>query len=193
LGSVEHPVSAAAFAFGAGARFVARTVDTLQEHVPEVLASAHAHRGTSFVEILQNCIVYNDGVYGVFTDREVAADAQIHVKHGQPLSFGEDGRRGLRVKPGTLSLEAVTIGEDGIGEADLAVHDQTDRILAALLAALKPPMPVALGILYCDPAPVYEAEVRSQIDEARAKTASGGIAALLHGGRTWEIEGRTST
>ena len=193
LGSVEHPVSAAAFAFGAGARFVARTVDTLQEHVPEVLASAHAHHGTSFVEILQNCIVYNDGVYDVFTDREVAAEAQIHVKHGLPLSFGEDGRRGLRVKPGTLSLEAVTIGVDGIGEADLAVHDQTDRTLATLLAALTPPMPVALGILYCDPAPVYEAEVRSQIDEARAKAPSGGIAALLHGGRTWEIEGGTST
>ena len=190
MGSVEHPVSAAAFAFGAGARFVARTIDTLQEQVPEILASAHAHSGASFVEILQNCIVYNDGVYDKFTDRSVAAESQIHVKHGQPLVFGKDGRRGLRVKPGTLALEAVTPGEDGVGEADLAVHDQTDRALAGLLAAMEPPMPVALGILYCDPAPAYEQAVRSQIDEARAKAPGGGIAALLRGGRTWEIEGR---
>ena len=192
LGSVEHPVSAAAFALGAGARFVARTVDTLQEHVPEILAGAHAHHGASFVEILQNCIVYNDGVFDRFTDREVATEAQIHVRDGQPLIFGADGRRGLRVKPGSLSLEAVTIGEAGIEEADLVVHDQTDRTLAALLAAMEPPMPVALGILYCDPAPVYEAMVRSQIDEARAKAPNVGIAALLHGGRTWEVEGRPS-
>ena len=193
LGSVEHPVSASAFAFGAGARFVARTVDTLQENVPEVLAGAHAHRGASFVEILQNCIVYNDGVYDRFTDRSVAAEAQIHVKHGQPLAFGADGQRGLRVKPGTLSLEAVTSGENGIGDADFAVHDQTDRTLAGLLAAMEPPMPVALGILYCDPAPAYERQIRAQIDEAKAKTPDAGIAALLRGGRTWEIEGRPST
>jgi 2-oxoglutarate ferredoxin oxidoreductase subunit beta len=188
MGSVEHPVSATAFAFGSGARFIARTVDTLQEQVPEILANAHAHHGASFVEILQNCIVYNDGVYAEFTDRAVAAEAQIHVKHGEPLVFGKAGRRGLRIKPGTLRLEAVTIGEDGIGEADLCVHDQSDRALAALLAAMEPPLPVALGVLYCDPAPVYEQAVRSQIEEARAKAPDGGIAALLHSGRTWEIE-----
>ena len=178
---------------GAGARFVARTVDTLQEHVPRVLAAAHAHHGASFVEILQNCIVYNDGVYDRFTSREVAADAQVHVEHGEPLRFGKDGRRGLRVKPGSLSLEAVTIGEGGVSESDLVVHDRTDRTLAALLAAMEPPMPVALGVLYCDPAPAYEAMVRSQIEEARSKAPDGGIAALLRGGRTWEVEGRPST
>ena len=192
MGSIEHPVSAAAFALGAGARFLARTVDTLQEHVPEVLAAAHAHRGASFVEILQNCIVYNDGVFDRFTDRAVAADGQIHVRHGQPLVFGEDRRRGLRIKPGTLKLEAVTIGEDGLGESDLATHDQTDRTLATLLAALEPPMPVALGVLYCHPGPVYENAVRAQIDDARAKSPDGGLASLLRGGRTWEVEKRPS-
>ena len=96
-GSLERPVSPAAFALGAGARFVARSVDTLQKHLVEVLKQAHANRGASFVEIFQNCIVYNDEVFAGFTDRSVAADAQIHVEDGKPLTFGADRRRGLRL------------------------------------------------------------------------------------------------
>jgi len=189
FGSIELPVSAAAFALGAGARFVARSVDSLQKHLPEVFKRAHAHQGASFVEIFQNCIVYNDGVYARFTEKEVAADMQIHVEHGKPLVFGKDGRRGLRLKSGAVELEAVTVGEDGITEDDILIHDETNRGMAALLAAMEPPsMPVALGVLCCDPAPSYERAALRQMEEAKAKMKEvGDLNALLRRGHTWTV------
>ena len=187
-GSIENPVSAAAFALGSGARFVARSVDTLQEHLPKVLRRAYEHRGASFVEIFQNCVVYNDHVFADFTAREVAADAQIHVVHGRPLVFGKDNERGLRLDPGTLELEAVTVGENGILEADLFVHDETNRALATILAAMGPPrLPVALGVLYCDPARVYESSVMAQIDEAVSRAPDLTMNSLLRRGYTWRV------
>src|SRR5512143_3769 len=153
-GSIEQPVSPALFALGAGARFVARSIDTLQKHLVDVLKQAHAHRGASFVEIFQNCIVYNDEVFADFAEKSVAAEAQLHVEHGKPLTFAS-GRRGIRLSPKGLHLEAVTIGEDGAGVADVLVHDATNRTLATMLAEMRPPaMPIALGVLYCNPDPV---------------------------------------
>lgn len=186
-GSVEHPVSAAAFALGAGAHFVARSVDTMQKHLAEVLKRAHAHRGASFVEIFQNCIVYNDGVFADFTEKDVADDAQIHVEHGRPLVFGEGKTRGLRLDPAKLTLETVTIGSDGVSEADLVVHDETNRTLATMLVALE--TPVALGVLYCDPAPSYETSIRERIDEAKASHPGDDLNALLRRGHTWTVSG----
>ncbi len=187
MGSVEHPVSAAAFALGAGAHFVARSVDTMQQHLPEVFKRAHAHRGASFVEIFQNCIVYNDGVFSDFTEKKVADEAQIHVEHGRPLVFGEGKTRGLRLDPGALTLETVTIGTDGVSEADMVVHDETNRTLATMLVAME--MPVALGVLYCDPAQSYEASIRAHIDEAKARHPGGDLNALLRRGHTWTVSG----
>ena len=88
LGSVDTPVSPVAFALGAGARFIARGIDTVQKELPDVFARAHAHKGASFVEIYQNCIVYNDGVFSNFTEKDVAANRQLHLKHGKPMIFG---------------------------------------------------------------------------------------------------------
>ena len=187
-GSLDTPVSAGSFALGAGARFFARSVDTLQKHLPEVLKRARAHRGASLVEIFQNCLVYNDNAFGDFTDRAVAADAQIHLEHGKPMLFGKEGNRGLRLAPGRLALEAVTLGENGIGEADVLVHDETDRAMASLLAAMQPPhLPVALGVLFCDPAPSsYEASVVEEVEAVhRARPAS--LADLLNKGHTWTV------
>ena len=186
-GSVEHPVSAAAFALGAGAHFVARSVDTMQKHLAEVLKRAHAHRGASFVEIFQNCIVYNDGVFADFTAKEVADDAQVHVEHGRPLVFGADKTRGLRLDPARLTLDTVTIGGDGVSEADVVVHDETNRTLATMLAALE--TPVALGVLYCDPAPSYETSIRARIDEAKASHPGDDLNGLLRRGHTWTVSG----
>ena len=118
-GSVDSPVSACVFALGCNARFVARCVDTNQKLLPEVLKAAKANKGASFVEILQNCIVYNDGVYSSFTDKSNAADGQVMCVHGKPLIFGKDNNKGLRMKPGKLELEIVTIGENGITEEEL--------------------------------------------------------------------------
>jgi 2-oxoglutarate ferredoxin oxidoreductase subunit beta len=188
LGSLDAPVSAAAFALGANARFVARSVDTLQAHLPQVLRRAREHRGASLVEIFQNCIVYNDGVFDAFTARDIAEEAQIHVEHGKPLRFGRDGHKGLRLKPGRLELEVVRLDESGIGEADLLVHDETNRSLAGLLAGMAPPQfPVALGVLYCDPAPSYERAVTDQVAAARERSDGGDLNVLLRQGPTWTV------
>ncbi len=189
-GSLERPVSAALFALGAGARFVARSIDTQQKQLVEVLKAAHGHRGTSFVEIFQNCIVYNDHVFANFTEKEVAVDSQLLVRHGEPLRFGADGRRGLRLNPRTIALEAVTIGEDGIDEGDILVHDQGNRALAAMLAALQPPMmPVALGVLYAEPAMPLDAALREQLPAAAAPPVAEQLNALLRRGDTWMVTG----
>lgn len=190
-GSVDNPVSALLYALGSGARFVARGVDTQQKHLPGILTRAHQHRGASLVEILQNCIVYNDAVFAHITDREVAEDRQIHVEHGKPLIFGKARDKGLRVKPGTLALEVVELGKDGLGEADLLVHDETDRMAATLLAGLEPPFPVALGVLYCSPVDSYEAEVHAQLVSeaggARPERITGDLNAVLREGHTWTV------
>ncbi len=187
-GSLDTPVSAAALALGAGARFIARGVDTQQKYLPEVLSRAHAHKGASLVEIFQNCIVYNDGAFGHFTERSVADETQIHLEQGKPLVFGKERDKGLRLKPGSVALEVVTLGEGGVTEADLLVHDETNRNQAQMLAAMEPPaFPVALGVLYCNPGTSYEAEVRAQREATKASKGGGDLKALLHRGHTWTV------
>ena len=192
LGSVDHALSATRFALGAGARFVARAIDTDQKRMPDILKAAHGHKGTSFVEIFQNCIVYNDGAFDAFAARKNAAETQIFLEHGKPLVFGRERERGLRLAPGTFTLEVVTLGEGGVDEGDLLVHDQTNRPLAGILAEMEPPdFPVALGVLFCNPEESYEAAVYAQIEEAKAKaTGATGIDTLLRSGHTWEVEAR---
>jgi 2-oxoglutarate ferredoxin oxidoreductase subunit beta len=189
-GSIELPISPCALALGASARFVARSVDTRQPHLVEVLKRAHAHRGASFVEIFQNCVVFNDGVHSAFTDKGVAGDMQLHLEHGKPLRFGRDAEKGLRLKPGAVELEVVTVGENGVKESDLLLHDETNRSLASLLIELGPPhFPVALGVLYCNPESSYEKDVARQMDEAGAHPATDAdIDTMLRGGRTWEVD-----
>jgi 2-oxoglutarate ferredoxin oxidoreductase subunit beta len=188
LGSVDNPVSAAEFALGAGGRFVARSADILQKHLPEVLKRAYANKGASFVEIFQNCIVYNDGVFKHFTEKAVQADTQIHCEHGKPLIYGTDHDKGLRLKQSGLELEIVTLGENGVTEDDILVHDETSRALAMLLAGMQPPsFPVALGVLYCNPGLSYEAAVHRQVSESLEKKGSGELRKLLHRGHTWTV------
>ncbi len=188
-GSIDYPVSAARFALGAGAHFVARSVDTLQPHLMEMFRRAHAHRGTSFVEIFQNCLVYNDGVFAHFTDREVADEAQIRVRHGEPLLFGAAQDKGLRLKPGTLALEVVKVGEGGVNVADILVHDETSPVLAMMLASLTPPVfPVALGVLYCNPGACYEDALAAQAGPKAADGPKASLNALLRRGATWTVK-----
>ncbi len=188
-GSLDNPVHPASFALGCGAQFVARSIDTSKTHLPEILKRAHTHDGASFVEIFQNCIVYNDNVFGDFIEKDIAADNQLFVEHGAPLIFGTERKRGLRLKPGTLDLESVVIGENGMTEDDLLVHDETNHALAALLAAMpRPQFPVALGVLYCDPSASFETKVWAQIDSARTAKSSAGLNAMLRQGHTWAVE-----
>jgi 2-oxoglutarate/2-oxoacid ferredoxin oxidoreductase subunit beta len=188
MGSVDTPVSAVLYALGAGAKFVARGIDTQQRVLPEILKRAHAHKGASFVEIIQNCIVYNDEVFAHFTAKDVAVDRQIQVEHGKPLLFGKDSKKGLRLKPGALELEVATVGENGITETDILVHDEKNRTLATWLGAMEPPaFPVAIGVLYCNPAQPYEQAVHAQIAAAKEKAPPADLNALLRRGHTWRV------
>jgi 2-oxoglutarate ferredoxin oxidoreductase subunit beta len=183
-GSVDNPVSPCAFALGAGARFVARGVDTQLPQLIEVLKRAHQHQGASFVEIFQNCIVFNDAVFEAFTNKKVAPEEQLYVEHGKPMLFGKDRTRGIRLDPKKLALDVVTIGENGVTEADVLVHDETNRTLATMLVGLE--RPVAVGVLYCEPAQSYEDAVFSQVPRG-ASVADADLEAVLSGGQTWTV------
>ena len=189
MGSLENPVSAGAFALGAGARFIARSIDTQQAHLSGVLTRAHAHRGTSFVEVFQNCVVFNDGVFDDFTDKSVATDRQVLVEHGKPLLFGKDKARGIRLNPASIALEVVTLGENGVTEADILKHDETNRTLAGMLLAMEPPdFPVALGVVYCNPATPFEKDLYDQLESAGAWKGTPSLEDLFRQERTWTVE-----
>jgi 2-oxoglutarate ferredoxin oxidoreductase subunit beta len=189
MGSVDMPISALVFALGCNAHFVARSVDTNQKLLPKILVRAKEHKGASFVEIMQNCIVYNDGVFSGFTEKSNAADGQVLCEHGKPLLFGADGNKGLRIKPGELVLEIVTVGENGVTEDDIIVHDETNRMLATMLASMKPPaFPMAMGVLLCRAVPAYEERVHEQIAEVTEKTPPTGLNEMLRRGRTWTVD-----
>jgi len=153
-GSVEAPLVPGQFAIGAGATFFARCVDIDQKIMPGLLNEAKDHAGTSFVEILQNCIVYNKDIFDDVAAKKTAADQRIHVQHGEALIYGKDSDKGLHLNPQTLSLETVTIGQNGIGEADILIHDETNPTLALLLANLTGP--TAMGVLLRVEKPAFE-------------------------------------
>ena len=187
-GSIDAPVDACTFALGCNARFVARGIDIQAKELGHVFTRARDHKGASFVEIIQNCIVFNDDAFAHFTEKSIAKNSQIIVKHGEKLIYGAASDKGIRVKPGAFELEAVTIGENGITEDDILVHDETNRVLAGLLVAMKPPeMPVALGVIYCDPATPYEQAVKAQVEASVAANGVGDLDVLLRKGSTWTV------
>ncbi|MGD8709372.1 MAG: 2-oxoacid:ferredoxin oxidoreductase subunit beta [Ectothiorhodospiraceae bacterium] len=188
-GSVDAPVAPVAFALGAGAPFVARAVDNDQTHLPEILRRAYEYGGAAFVEIFQNCIVYNDAVFGEFTDRDVSADRQLHLRHGEPMIFGADRDRGIRLNPRTLTLDVVMLGEGSASEEDVLVHDETNPLLANLLGAMQPPeFPVAMGVLYRAPETgSYDERLRERGGRGRPAPDDVSLNALLRGGATWTV------
>jgi 2-oxoglutarate/2-oxoacid ferredoxin oxidoreductase subunit beta len=182
-GSLDAPVNAAAFALGSNARFVARVPDVAQGPMVEVLTRAHGHRGTSFVEILQNCIVYNDGAFDAVTNKATAAEHQLWCRHGEPLLFA-GGTKGLRLVPERLALEVFSVGEDGLGVEHAMVHDETNPLLAQLLVRLEAPR--ALGVIHCTEAPTYEAAFEAA--GAPPKPDLADLQKLVTGRTTWVID-----
>jgi 2-oxoglutarate ferredoxin oxidoreductase subunit beta len=181
-GSFELPVSPGAFALGAGARFIARAIDVDKVGLGAVLEAAYAQEGASFVEIYQNCIVYNEDVFESFAGKEHAAERQIRVEHGKPLVFA-DGQRGLAFDLKTLSLEVV----DAAAEADrVLIHDETNSTLAKLLLSLNEPnFPVALGVIYRDPAPSFEQGFYAA--HATKMQRTGSVADAMRKTDTWWV------
>ena len=188
IGSIDYPVHPLAVALAAEASFVARTVDTHSEHIQKVLERAGRHQGASFVEVLQNCNIFNDGAHRDFTDREVRDDRTLVLEHGRPMIFGKNRDRGLRLNG--LRPEIVTIGEDGVTEADILVHDETnpDATVHNMLARIYwPEYPVPLGVIRDVPRPTHDQLVQAQLDEAVERQGRGDLSDLLGGSETWTV------
>jgi 2-oxoglutarate ferredoxin oxidoreductase subunit beta len=188
LGVVDPPFDPAALALGAGATFIARSVDVEAKHLQAMLHRAAAHKGTSFVEIVQNCPVFNDGAFDAVTEKTTKDDARILVEHGKPLLFGTDQKKGIRLRP-DFSFEVVSL--DDVPLSEIAVHDETNPVLTQLLARLgHGDTPLPLGVLRCvegDSHPVYESRVHAQIDEARKSRGTGDFDKLYRSGETWTV------
>ena len=184
-GSVDRPAQAAAFALGAGARFVARAYDVAKE-LPNVLKAAHAHKGAAFVEIYQNCIVYNDDVFAGFTEK-ANQHHQLWVSHGQPMLFNK-GTQGLSLDRDRLELRVVDVVDGDWQAAGVLVHDVTNRAVANMLIDMPfGEFPIALGVLYDDPRPTFEAAVMAQ-NAAASEGKTADLSALLKKGQTWQVE-----
>jgi 2-oxoglutarate ferredoxin oxidoreductase subunit beta len=187
-GSADQPVDPAAFALGVNGSFVARSVDTDAPHLADVLRRAAKHSGTAFTEIYQNCNVFNDGAFDSFTDKTVRADRQVRVEHGKPLLFGANNEKGLRLNPQSMKLEVVTVGDSGLRPEDILVHDETNAMLAFMLARMSyPEFPVAIGVLFAEQRPTYDGTVHMQQAAAVSKLGKGQLSKLLNSGSTWEI------
>ena len=187
FGSVDHPFNPISVALGADATFVARSVDVDAKHLQDMLRRAHEHPGGAFVEILQNCNIFNDGAWDSLTDKNTKADTTLVLEHGKPLRFGKNREKGIRLAQG-LRPEVVSLG-DGIDEKDLVVHDEHNPAVAFLLSRMGPPdFPTPLGVFYSDVRPTYEAVANRQMEAARAKLGEGDVDALLNRGDTWVVK-----
>ncbi|MFA5889704.1 MAG: 2-oxoacid:ferredoxin oxidoreductase subunit beta [Actinomycetota bacterium] len=188
FGSLDHPFNPVALALGAEATFVARTIDIDRPHLTSVLRQAAAHRGTSFVEIYQNCVIFNDGAFETVSGKDYKLQNQIRLEDGKPVRFGADGARGVRMTA-QGSLEIVEVAD--VGEENLLVHDahRQDPALAFQLAHLAsgPEEPTPLGVFRSVERPVYGDQMAQQLDAARAKLGEGSLSKLLVSGDTWEV------
>jgi len=185
-GSADHPLNPLLLALGVDATFVARTVDVEAKHQQDIITRAAEHKGAAFVEILQNCNVYNDGAFASLTDKETKADTQLVLEHGKPMIFGKNKDRGIRLKG--LTPEVVTLG-NGIGVSDLLVHDETDAVLGFLLSRMAPPaFPTPIGVIRVAEKPTFDALMNYQIRDAMEKSGEGNLDNLLHRGDVWTVK-----
>jgi 2-oxoglutarate ferredoxin oxidoreductase subunit beta len=168
---------------------VARSVDTHTEHLQQTLERGGRHKGSSFIEVLQNCNIFNDGAWRDFTDREVREDRMLVLEHGKPMIFGKDRDKGIRLSG--LKPEVVTIGENGVTEADLLVHDEAaeDPYLALVLSRMFwPDFPVPVGVLRAISRPTHDRLLEDQVSAAIARSGPGDLERVLAGGETWTVE-----
>ena len=188
-GTTEDPFIPAELVFGARGNFFARTIDVDLATSQEVMLAAARHKGASVVEVLQNCMIFNNGIHSEITDRDKRADRTIHLRHGEKMIFGKDNNRGL-VRDGFL-LKAVTIGEDGYTMDDVLVHDARtpSNFLHQQLAMMDgKDLPLALGVIRDVEAPAYDEEVNRQVEEVRARKGFTALRDVILSGDTWTVE-----
>lgn len=188
-GTVEEPFSVGELVIGAKGKFFARTVDANVSLSTQIYIEAARHRGTSVVEVLQNCVIFNDGIHDKVAGRDVRDDRTIILKHGEPMIFGKENNMGLVLEG--LKLKVVKIGANGIQEKDLLVHDasETNPGIQYMLANMRyPEYPVALGVIRNVDGQTYENDVENQIKTIRDKSAVKCMDDLLLSGSTWKVE-----
>lgn len=188
MGAVDNPLSPLCYAIGSEATFVARSVDVDIKHLTMVLERAAHHKGTAFVEVYQDCNVFNSGAWEYATDKAIKADHIVYIEHGKPLVFGKDVKRGIRLNG--MHPEIVEVGK-GITEDDLLFHDEkaTEPSLAFLLSRMRQPeFPEPLGVFRDIEAPIYDKMVNDQVAAAVSKRGEGDVDALFNSGDTWVVE-----
>src|SRR5271170_7916432 len=189
FGSADRPFNPLSLAIGSEATFVARSVDVFQSHLRDTLKQAAAHKGAAFVEILQNCNIFNDGAWFDLTEKDARSEPVIQLEHGKPLIFGKNRDKGIRLVG--LELEVVTLG-NGVTEKDLLVHDEhnPNPVYAFALSRMDsmPGFPTPIGVLRAlQGVPRYEDLIQQQIREVQKKKGKGDLAKLLRAGDTWEL------
>lgn len=191
LGSIDHPVNPCAFALGSNASFIGRSMDRDPKHLKEVLLRANGHKGTSFLEIYQNCNIFNDGAFFSFTEKESKPNTCLFLEQGQPLVFGAERNLGIRIEG--LKPMVVDINSGTYGVGDLWVHDEQDVFKATMLSRFfddpttEGALPRPFGVLYAESRPCYEDMLFEQIEDSIRTKGMGDLDALIAGSNTWEI------
>jgi 2-oxoglutarate ferredoxin oxidoreductase subunit beta len=191
LGSVEEPFNPTELALGAKASFVARTLDRDPKHMQMVLKRAHAFKGTAFVEIYQNCPVFNDGAFFVYSEKETKKEQGILLEHGKPLIFGDQEDKGIILDGLTPKIVNIKDGSHSVN--DLWVHDETDKTKANLIGRFfdthfnGEDFPRPFGVIYAVERPLYEETLNEQISAIQAKKGKTPLNKILSGDKTWTI------
>ena len=185
-GSLDRPFSPAKLAFGTGATFIARTLDTDSKHMQEVVLEAENHRGTSFIEAYQNCVIFNDGCHDEYTNKKTRDEHSLLLEHGKPMIFGSESNKGLVLD--NLTIKVVELGKNYTVD-DCMIHDKNNTTLASLLVNLDndESMPKLYGIIYIKDDVIYDEQITKQIQKVKEKKGNGSFYNLLHSGDTWEV------
>lgn len=189
FGSIEEPFSVGELVIGAKGKFFARTIDTNVALSTQIYIEAAKHKGASVIEVLQNCVIFNDGIHDVVAGKEVRDDRTIILRHGEPMIFGKERDKGLILEG--LKIKVVKLGENGIAEKDLLIHDafETNPGIQYMLANMKyPEYPVALGVIRSVEGHTYETEVEEQIKNVQKNSKIKCMDDLLNSGSTWKVE-----
>lgn len=188
-GTVDPPFIPGELAIGCRSTFFARAVDVLPKKMTDIFVAAEQHRGTSLIELLQNCVIFNDEVFADITDKEVRDDSMLWVEHGKPMLFGKEMNKGLILNG--LQLEVAEIGKNNIQVGDILVHDAhlKDNTLHSMLARLqRPNFPVVFGVIRDVDEPTFDSSIHEQINAVKASSQIKNIDELLLSGETWEIK-----
>ena len=187
MGSLDRPFNPLTVALGAGATFVSRTIDKELKHMQSMIKRSHAHKGTSFMEIYQNCNIFNDGAFLAQTDRDQKAETVLILENGQPMIFGKEKDKGVRLDGNKPVI--VDIGNKWSID-DVLVHDEGDYVIASLLSNMsyQTDFPDPIGVLYAVESETYEETMVAQINEAIKKKPSGNVQDIINAGDTWVVK-----